>query len=216
MTIKELRNQLSYTQTEFAKRYNIPFRTIQNWESGDRTPPQYVIDLLENKITRDLINHKTVSIPSFTPNKPSLPDSSNYLENYTWLKEIQKRIGEDIVFALDEALMCHQLFLGRNKEYIVWIYGPDSAKKFNGIAILGNTICQNDIEEKYGIKYTSFNRTIIDALENESLLDMQGITEALSNYYYSHNKSLQSIYIPPEYQNKYNLLVRDALDYYNN
>ena len=34
MDIRELRKRLRLSQSEFAERYKIPFRTIQNWESG--------------------------------------------------------------------------------------------------------------------------------------------------------------------------------------
>ena len=42
MTIYEMRKALGDTQSEFAERYDIPFRTIQNWESGVRKSPEYV------------------------------------------------------------------------------------------------------------------------------------------------------------------------------
>ncbi len=32
MDIREMRTRLGDTQSEFAARYNIPFRTVQNWE----------------------------------------------------------------------------------------------------------------------------------------------------------------------------------------
>lgn len=50
MEIKEMRKELGLTQEMFSKRYNIPKRTIQNWESGKRNAPPYVIELLENAI----------------------------------------------------------------------------------------------------------------------------------------------------------------------
>ena len=39
MIIRELRSKLGDTQSEFASRYGIPFRTVQNWETGLRKPP---------------------------------------------------------------------------------------------------------------------------------------------------------------------------------
>ena len=51
MTIREMRNSLGTTQGEFATRYNIPFRTVQNWEAGVRNPPEYIKDLLENRVS---------------------------------------------------------------------------------------------------------------------------------------------------------------------
>ncbi len=50
MTVKEMRESLGLTQDMFSKRYNIPKRTIQNWENGKRNPPPYVIEMLENAI----------------------------------------------------------------------------------------------------------------------------------------------------------------------
>lgn len=38
MDIREMRTRLGETQSEFAERYHIPFRTIQNWETGVRVP----------------------------------------------------------------------------------------------------------------------------------------------------------------------------------
>ena len=60
------------------------------------------------------------------------------------------------------------------------------------------------------------NRTLIDALANESILDMQGITEALSRYYYTHDDSFDGLFIPPEYQSKFEELADEAVDYYTN
>ena len=73
MDIREMRLRLGDTQSEFAERYHIPFRTIQNWESGVRKPPEYVIHLLENQIQADLVNRRTVSLPKFDPRKENLP-----------------------------------------------------------------------------------------------------------------------------------------------
>ena len=50
MTVKEMRMKLGMTQDIFSQRYNIPKRTIENWESGKRTPPAYVLEMLENAV----------------------------------------------------------------------------------------------------------------------------------------------------------------------
>ena len=46
MDIKEIRELTGLNQTDFAKKYNIPLRTYQNWEYGTRKPPEYVLTLL--------------------------------------------------------------------------------------------------------------------------------------------------------------------------
>ena len=52
-TIKEICTEYNITQTELSKRFGIPLRTVQDWHSGRRTPPDYVVimmaELLQNK-----------------------------------------------------------------------------------------------------------------------------------------------------------------------
>ena len=48
MTIKEARKQVGLTQQALSDWLGIPKRTIENWESGKRTPPSYVLEMLEN------------------------------------------------------------------------------------------------------------------------------------------------------------------------
>lgn len=45
--IKAIRAGTGLSQASFARVYEIPKRTIEAWETGDRTPPPYVIRLLE-------------------------------------------------------------------------------------------------------------------------------------------------------------------------
>ena len=53
MTIKELRLSARMTQREFAGYFNIPLRTIENWETGKRNPPEYVVELIRYKIEKE-------------------------------------------------------------------------------------------------------------------------------------------------------------------
>ena len=73
MNVREMRTRLGDTQSEFAARYNIPFRTVQNWETGLRKPPEYIMSLLENRIREDLVNRKTAEMPKYDPRKSDLP-----------------------------------------------------------------------------------------------------------------------------------------------
>jgi DNA-binding transcriptional regulator YiaG len=52
-TINELRVAVGMTQHQFAEVLKIPFRTIQNWEGGVRTPPAYVVELIEYKLRKE-------------------------------------------------------------------------------------------------------------------------------------------------------------------
>ena len=53
MELKEMRKLLGLSQAAFGDRYNIPVRTIQDWESGRRKAPIYVLELLERVVTED-------------------------------------------------------------------------------------------------------------------------------------------------------------------
>lgn len=215
MNIREMRGRLGDTQSEFAARYNIPFRTVQNWETGLRKPPEYIIELLENRIREDLVNRKTSVLPKYDKSKTDLPKRSDFVGALSWLAAVRDRLG-DVVFALDEALMCEGRFGGRNDEYIVWVYGDDLVSRFNGVVVLGNRISPYSVREKNGLRYTDFNRTLSDALANEAILDMQGITEAISKYYYSNNESMNGLSVAPEYQERFEKLAAEAIEYYDN
>lgn len=216
MTIRDMRTQLGVTQSEFAARYNIPFRTVQNWETGLRKPPEYIVKLLEGRIKEDLINRKTAILPKYDTHNLDLPKRSDFIGSLAWLRAVRDMLGESVVFALDEALMCQGSFGGRSDEYIVWVYGDDSVTRFNGVVVLGNHISPYSVKEKNGLKFTEFNRTLSDALANEDILDMQGITEAVSRYYYSNNESFNGISVAPEYQDRFDRLANEAIDYYSN
>lgn len=52
MDITEMRNYIGVSRAEFSRRYNIPIRTLESWEAGVRTPPEYVLNLLEESVRR--------------------------------------------------------------------------------------------------------------------------------------------------------------------
>ncbi|MBO4359913.1 MAG: helix-turn-helix domain-containing protein [Eubacteriaceae bacterium] len=215
MDIREMRTKLGDTQSEFAERYHIPFRTIQNWETGVRKPSEYILSLLEHQVNEDLVNRRTAVLPKYDPKKIDLPKRENYIGAISWLRDVRECIGEDIVFALDQALMCQGSFGGRTDEYIVWAYGNESLDRFNGVAVLGRKVSPFSVLETNGLRYTDFNRTISDALANEDILDMQGITEAVSRYYYSNGESFEGLSVAPKYQESFERLAQDAISYYN-
>ena len=55
MELKEIRKAMGLSLKKFSERYKIPLRTLENWEGGKNTPPDYVLELLEYKIKDDLI-----------------------------------------------------------------------------------------------------------------------------------------------------------------
>lgn len=50
--IKDLCEFYEITQSELARRFEIPLRTVQDWHAGRRTPPAYVAIMLEELLLR--------------------------------------------------------------------------------------------------------------------------------------------------------------------
>ena len=53
MDIKEMRELLHESRAAFSRRYNIPVRTLENWEAGKNKCPDYVRELLERAVRED-------------------------------------------------------------------------------------------------------------------------------------------------------------------
>lgn len=52
-TIQGFRLDLGLSQKAFAERFNIPKRTIENWEEGKSSPPAYVMELLAYRVLNE-------------------------------------------------------------------------------------------------------------------------------------------------------------------
>ena len=50
MPIKALRTAAGMTQKAFAEYFDIPKRTIENWEGEQRKCPEYIVALIEYKL----------------------------------------------------------------------------------------------------------------------------------------------------------------------
>ena len=53
MTTVEIRALLGIGRAEFARRYHIPLRTLENWDAGVRKPPDWAVYLLERVVRMD-------------------------------------------------------------------------------------------------------------------------------------------------------------------
>ena len=51
--IKELRESTGMNRKEFCKYFEIPYRTVTEWERGNRKMPDYVLRLLAYKVKMD-------------------------------------------------------------------------------------------------------------------------------------------------------------------
>lgn len=53
MNFKDLRKESGMTQKQFSEYFNIPLRSIENWETKKRSCNQYLIDLMEYKLKKE-------------------------------------------------------------------------------------------------------------------------------------------------------------------
>jgi putative transcriptional regulator len=51
---EEIRALLGISRAEFARKYKIPIRTLEDWDSGKSNPPAYVVELLERAVKEDI------------------------------------------------------------------------------------------------------------------------------------------------------------------
>lgn len=57
--IKELRESTGMNRKEFCDYFNIPYRTVTEWERDNRHAPEYVIRLLEYYIRAENLTKET-------------------------------------------------------------------------------------------------------------------------------------------------------------
>lgn len=55
MTIKELREASGMTQKAFSEYFNIPKRTIEDWDAEKRKCPPYLVELMAYKLQNENI-----------------------------------------------------------------------------------------------------------------------------------------------------------------
>lgn len=51
--IGDIRNKSGLSRAEFSREYNIPLRTLEDWESERRTCPEYLVSLLDRAVSED-------------------------------------------------------------------------------------------------------------------------------------------------------------------
>lgn len=52
-TVKWLCEFYGISQTELSRKYGIPLRTVQDWYAERRTPPAYVVNMMQELLRRE-------------------------------------------------------------------------------------------------------------------------------------------------------------------
>lgn len=53
--IKTLREKYNLSRKQFTEIFEIPYRTLQDWELGNRKCPEYLLKLIEYKLIKEQI-----------------------------------------------------------------------------------------------------------------------------------------------------------------
>ena len=56
--IKDLRQNIGLSRKEFSEYVGIPLRTLEDWEAGRRTPPEYIPILIAYRLKYDELLRK--------------------------------------------------------------------------------------------------------------------------------------------------------------
>lgn len=138
--------------------------------------------------------------------------SGNYLSYRDWFRNV---ITEDVILCGVSALEYLEMFNGFVDEDVIEVYalsrGNYSNINYNIIDRFDtiDTVCID------GVRCTSFTQTINDMLSDLDNADLWALTEALSNYYYSHNDSFNNLKIKSSNVDAFESVKQDAIAYYN-
>ncbi len=78
----ELRNRTGMNRREFCQYFNIPYRTVQDWELGSRKMPAYLLELMEFKanavnLKKEKKNQKSAEVLGKDEGKETGKDNEN-------------------------------------------------------------------------------------------------------------------------------------------
>lgn len=94
--IAAMREDTGMSRPQFSKTYNIPKRTLESWEWGEREAPEYVIDLLGRVVYSDMIKKKArfsvVEINNYKMTEEFFKlHTDSYIEAVNEAREIKER-----------------------------------------------------------------------------------------------------------------------------
>ena len=74
--IKELRESIGLSRKEFSVHVGIPVRTLEDWEAGRRTPPEYIPRLIAYQLKYEEL-HRKVSVQDMEDNNQEKGEGAN-------------------------------------------------------------------------------------------------------------------------------------------
>ena len=106
LTLKELRIKAGLTQKEMHEEFGIPVRSIQNWENEVRECPDYLEDMLKDKLIKMILVAKIKYEKSFGEYKQEgfscyIKDIESDEFNFSWFIPSKNGvISTDIIYSI--------------------------------------------------------------------------------------------------------------------
>ncbi|MCL2434497.1 MAG: hypothetical protein FWD16_08295 [Clostridia bacterium] len=141
------------------------------------------------------------------------PTSNDFLTLRDWHEAVVG--GQDVILRHTSALEHLELFVGYVREKTIDVYARQPGRFDNVNYYLVDTFDGIETIRLGDVRCTSVNQTINDMLGDFENIDEQSLVEALSRYYYSHNKSFQGLVISSENAALFNSVKDWAIEYYD-
>ena len=103
MDMKSIRAKTGLSQGKFAKKYGLPKITVESWEQGVRTPPAYVLDLLNFRVEAEKIKPMGYVLIDMTEEEYTwkLVSSEEEAVEYATKEWESKTEGQKLVYKID-------------------------------------------------------------------------------------------------------------------
>lgn len=137
--------------------------------------------------------------------------SVDYISNRAWFRDVLR--GEDVILRGVSALEYLQLFVGYVGESKINVYAKSKGNYDNVEYNIIDTFDNIDYFQHTNILCSSANQAINDLLMDYENTDEQALTEALSNYYHTHDMSFEGLNIKYN-KEKFEELKNWAVNFY--
>ncbi|NLG03404.1 MAG: hypothetical protein GX567_06200 [Clostridia bacterium] len=135
----------------------------------------------------------------------------DFISTRLWLQDV---MTNDVILCGVSALEYLEMFSGFFDEAIIDVYSTRKGVYENINYNIVDSYDNIDYFISDNICCTTFEQTINDMLRDFENNDEMALTEALSNYYYSHNESFAGLNIMPENKDTFEQLKQPVIDYY--
>ena len=102
--IRELRKVSGLSQTMFAEKFEIPTSTLQDWEHNRRTPPTYVVSMIDKILSLEIEDKKRNTGNSILNKAKSAKDNDEF---YTTYETIAKEMGHYLSQFNNKIVLCN-------------------------------------------------------------------------------------------------------------